>query len=273
MPQWHKKPGNEAPETTVDVTASEGTTMASHNELEARSHSGKLARGVFAALLLVLPLAAAPCFARPAQQGQRPRFENNQQPHLGTWLQRHGNLSPEQQERALQSEPGFNRLPPETQQKLLDRLRQINQMPPNQRQRTVDRIEAMEHLSPQMRQQVRASVQEFHALPEDRQRLMKKAFRDLREYPPEQRAGDDELRPVSGSVHAAGAQHSGQHSCRRALPSRSTAQGWITGCNTGTREALGQSGSEIPRDDMLQVASGNHLIYERLPGGAARHSA
>jgi YesN/AraC family two-component response regulator len=161
--------------------------MARHNELEARSHRGKLARCVFAALLLVLPVVAAPCFARPAQQAPRPRFENNQQAHLGTWLQRHQNLSPDQQERALQSEPGFKGLPPETQQKLLDRLRQINRMPPNQRQRTVDRIEAMEHLSPAMRQQVRASVQEFRSLPADRQRLMKKAFRDLREYPPEQR--------------------------------------------------------------------------------------
>jgi hypothetical protein len=45
----------------------------------------------------------------------------------------------------------------------------------------------LEHLSPEMRQQVRASVQEFHTLPVDRQRLMKKALRDLREYPPEQR--------------------------------------------------------------------------------------
>ena len=29
--------------------------------------------------------------------------------------------------------------------------------------------------------------QDFHALPEDRQRMVRKAFRDLREYPPEQR--------------------------------------------------------------------------------------
>jgi hypothetical protein len=162
--------------------------MASRNELEARSHSGKLARRVFTVLLLlVLPLAAATCFARPAMQGPRPRFENNQ-PHLGTWLQRHGNLPPEQQEKALQNEPGFNSLPPETQQKLLNRLRQINQMPPNQRQRTVDHIEALERLTPQMRQQVHTSMQQLHALPEDRQRLVKKAFRDLRAYPPEQRA-------------------------------------------------------------------------------------
>jgi hypothetical protein len=160
--------------------------LASSQQLGLTSRRGKLARGVFAAILLA---AVVPCFARPPQpQMAHPRMENNQQPHLGTWLQRHRNLPPEQQKKALQREPGFNRLPAETQQKLLDRLQQINRMPPKQRQRTVDQIEAMERLSPQKRQQVRASVQEFHALPPDRQRLVKKAIRDLREYPPEQRA-------------------------------------------------------------------------------------
>ena len=161
--------------------------MARHNELGRRSLRGKWARGVFAGLFMVLPLTAAPLFARPMQPGAHARFENNQ-PHLGAWLQRHGNLTPEQQQKAMQNEPGFSRLPPETQQKLLDRLRQINRMPPNMRQRTVDRIEAMESLSPQMRQQVRLSIVQFRTLPEDRQRLVKKALRDLKEYPPEQRA-------------------------------------------------------------------------------------
>jgi hypothetical protein len=161
--------------------------MARHNELAATSLFGKLARGVFAALLLVLLLVADPCFARPAPQAGHPRFENNQQPHLGAWLQRHGNLSPEEQERALRNEPGFSRLNPETQMRLIERLRQLNRMPPPQRQRQVDRIEALEHLTPQRRQQVRTSFQDFHALPIDRQRMMRKAFRDLREYPPEQR--------------------------------------------------------------------------------------
>ena len=163
--------------------------MARHNELETTSLRGKLARRVLAALLLVLPLAVAPCFAHPAQQqGGHPRFENNQQPHLGTWLQRHQNLTPEQQEKALQSEPGFKRATPRDPAKAAQ--------PPAAAQQNasgtaaavcVDHIEAMEHLTPQMRQQVRASIQEFRTLPPDRQRLMRKAFRDLREYPPEQR--------------------------------------------------------------------------------------
>ena len=164
--------------------------MVSGQQLVITSRIGKRARSLFATLGLAFAVSALPalCFARPGQpQPPRPRFDNNQQAHLGTWLQRHGNLSAQQQERALQGEPGFNRLEPDQQQKLLDRLHQINRMPPDQRQRTVDRIEAMEHLSPQMRQQVRSSVQQFHALPADRQRLVKKAFRDLREYPPEQR--------------------------------------------------------------------------------------
>jgi hypothetical protein len=174
------------PNTTVDVTASEGTNMAIRYELECKPQRGKLARSVFATLLLILPLSVTTCFARPAPQALRPRFENNQA-HLGAWLQRHGNLTSQQQERALQSEPGFNRLPAETQQKLMNRLQQLNRMPPNQRQRTIDHIEALERLTPQMRQQVRGSFQDFHALPEDRQRMVRKAFRDLREYPPEQR--------------------------------------------------------------------------------------
>ena len=94
--------------------------MESRKKLEWTSRTGKLARSLFAALLLAL---AVPCFARPGPpQAAHPRFENNQQQHLGTWLQRHGSLPPERQEKALQNEPGFKSLAPETQQKLLDRL-------------------------------------------------------------------------------------------------------------------------------------------------------
>jgi hypothetical protein len=152
------------------------------------SHSGKRVHRVYSLLLLFSFYTAAPaiCFARTNSQTTRPRFENNQ-PHLGEWLQRHEELSPEDQKKALAAEPGFDHLPQETRQKLLNRLQQISRMPPRQRQRTLDRIEALEHLTPQRREQVCASFQDFRTLAEDRQRMVKKAFRDLREYPPEQR--------------------------------------------------------------------------------------
>jgi Protein of unknown function (DUF3106) len=152
------------------------------------SPSRKRVHSVYSLLLLFSFYAAAPaiCSARPNSQTTRPRFENNQ-PHLGEWLQRHEELSPEDQKKAFAAEPGFDQLPQETRQKLLNRLQQISRMPPRQRQRTLDRIEALEHLTPQRREQVRASFQDFRTLAEDRQRMVKKAFRDLREYPPEQR--------------------------------------------------------------------------------------
>jgi hypothetical protein len=169
--------------STINI---QDTTMASGTERI--SHSRKLVPSVYLLLLLFSLFApsAAICFARPNSQTTRPRFENSQ-PHLGEWLQRHEELSPEDQEKALATEPGFDRLPQESRQRLLNRLRQIGRMPPRQRQRTVDRIEALEHLTPQRREQVRVSFQDFRTLAEDRQRMVKKAFRDLREYPPEQR--------------------------------------------------------------------------------------
>jgi Protein of unknown function (DUF3106) len=96
-------------------------------------------------------------------------------------------MSLPEQERALQNEPGFNRLAPQTQHQLVDRLRQIDSMPAEQRERTLGRIEALERLSPQMRQQVSASAEAIRTLPAERQRMVKKAFRDLRDDPPEQR--------------------------------------------------------------------------------------
>jgi hypothetical protein len=140
------------------------------------------------------PGQAPPAGARPPAYGPqrnpqaRQPYEGNQRAqHLGAWLQQHGNLSPAEQERALQNEPGFDRLPPQTQHQLVDRLRQIDSMPPDQRQRTLDRIETVERLSPEMRQQVRASISQMGTLPADRQRMVKKAFRDLRDFPPDQR--------------------------------------------------------------------------------------
>lgn len=114
----------------------------------------------------------------------------SQQPdreHLGEWLRQHQDMSFAAQERALRSEPGFNRLPPARQQRLLERLQQLDAMPPMQRTRTLERLETWERLSPEQRQQVRIGIQQVHQMPFYRQEMIHRAVRDLSEFPPGQR--------------------------------------------------------------------------------------
>ncbi len=122
--------------------------------------------------------------ARPAQKP--PQTQQNRE-HLAEWMDRHSNLPLEQQQRALQNEPGFHDLPLQTQQRMLDRLSRLNNMPPDQRRRILERNEALEHLTPPQRQQVRGAMQQLGALPTDRRRVVARAFRDLRDMPPSQR--------------------------------------------------------------------------------------
>ena len=107
--------------------------------------------------------------------------------HLQQWMQRHDQLNTQQQQRALQHEPGFNQLPQETQQRMLNRLDRLNSMPPQQRARVLQRSEQMERLSPDQRGQVRSAMGQLGALPQDRRRVVARSFRELRNLPPQQR--------------------------------------------------------------------------------------
>lgn len=132
---------------------------------------------------------ARPAMNAPRQvQGQRQNApKGNNQEHLPQWMARHSNLSPADQQKALEKEPGFRDLPPETQQAMRNRLAQLNNMTPEQRRRMLDRTEAMEHLTPPQRQQVRGALEQYRSLPEDRRRLVARAFKGLREMPEPQR--------------------------------------------------------------------------------------
>ncbi|SEC41270.1 DUF3106 domain-containing protein [Terriglobus roseus] len=125
-------------------------------------------------------------FIGPVQQGgqagQPVRGE-----HLGQWMQQHSNLNPQQQQRALQNEPGFNRLAPQQQNQVMNRLNRLNTMPQQQRERVIQRAETMEHMSPQQRGNVRSAMGQLGALPEDRRRMVARSFRDLRQMPVQQR--------------------------------------------------------------------------------------
>ncbi len=129
--------------------------------------------------------AAPPRQASPPRPNQRPPAQK--QDHLPQWMERHSNLTPEQQQKELENLPGFHDLPPQSQQRLRNQLTQLNSMPPEQRRRMLERNEAIEHLNPAQKQQFRSAVGEFNSLPIDRRRLVARAFRDLREMPPQQR--------------------------------------------------------------------------------------
>jgi len=129
------------------------------------------------------PPVNAPHPAQGAKQiGPKPNQE-----HLAQWMDRHSSLPLADQQRALESEPGFRDLPPQTQQRMRDRLTQLNSMTPEQRQRILEHTEQMEHLTPPQRQQVRGALEQYRGLPEDRRRMVARAFRDLREMPQPQR--------------------------------------------------------------------------------------
>lgn len=107
--------------------------------------------------------------------------------HLGQWMQQHGNLSSQQQQRALENEPGFKQLPPQTQQRMMQRLNRLNSMPEQQRERVISRNEFLEQMTPQQRGAVRSAMGQLGTMPLDRRHMVQMSFRELRSMPPEER--------------------------------------------------------------------------------------
>jgi hypothetical protein len=102
-------------------------------------------------------------------------------------MQQHSSLTPEQQQRALENEPGFRSLPPGTQQNVMSRLNRLNTMPEQQRERVIQRNEFMERMTPDQRGNVRNAMGQLGSLPIDRRRMVSRSFRELRNMPPQDR--------------------------------------------------------------------------------------
>jgi hypothetical protein len=137
----------------------------------------------------VAPQSAPPRpIPTPQQHVSRPQATAPQQRgHAGDWLRRYKDLPPDEQERALQSDPAFRRLTPQQQQHRLQQLREFSNLPPEQQLRMLNRMETWEHLTPEQKQQARQIFGQMRQLPPDRQRMVRTAVRDLRAMPPDQR--------------------------------------------------------------------------------------
>lgn len=149
---------------------------------------------------VALLLMAAPVWAQtrlapqvetpPPRQAIRPpestsRVEREE--HLERWMESHSNMSLAEQQRALQSEPGFRELPSQVQQNRLNMLARLYYMNPKQRNRILNRTEALERMAPAQRQEWRDAVQRLNTIPPGRKRVIAGAILTLREMPPEQR--------------------------------------------------------------------------------------
>jgi hypothetical protein len=147
---------------------------------------------VAAAALAMAAVLVSPCPAQRDNFRLAPERVQNRQPHpwhghAGDWLRHYRSLSPAEQERALQSDPGFRRLSPQQQQLLRQRLQHFNSLPREQQERMLSRMETWEHLTPGQKQQARELFGRMQQLPQDRRRMVMTAVRDLRAMPPDQR--------------------------------------------------------------------------------------
>jgi len=107
--------------------------------------------------------------------------------HTGNWLGQYRNITRDQQEHALESDPQFRKLPPQRQQQLRQRLDHFNSLQPQQQQRIVNRMDTWEHLTPQQKQTARGLYQQMQKLPPGRRDMVENAIHDLRQMPPDQR--------------------------------------------------------------------------------------
>lgn len=173
------------------------TTMKAHLPSRLRVGAALLLLSVAVPALALQHKSAPPPAVKQYRPEPRPqirpeaatgnRVGQNQEPHLKQWIENHRNLSPTEQQRQLENEPGFRELPPQTQQRYRDELNRLNNMPPQQRDRMLERNEQLERLSPAQRQEWRGAVQQLNGLPGDRKRLVARSILDLRIMPPGQR--------------------------------------------------------------------------------------
>ncbi len=137
------------------------------------------------------PVERRPPQPQPRAEGKSsggftPRSGENQQ-HLAQWMQSHQNMPLEEQQRALENEPGFHQLNPEVQARMHQQIARLNGMTPERRQLAMARTEWMEHLAPEQRLQVHSALSSLGQLPPDRRRFVARTFNALRNVPDAQR--------------------------------------------------------------------------------------
>jgi Protein of unknown function (DUF3106) len=143
---------------------------------------------MLAACLLSVPAMAQGGGAR--RGGNAPQGHPNRVgpgPHFGDWLRKNLNTPPEQQQKALENDPKFQKLPPDRQERLKQRLQEFKSLPPDQQQKILDRMEKWEHMTPQQHQQARALFDRMRGMPDERRNSIRQQMHAFTMMAPDQR--------------------------------------------------------------------------------------
>ena len=125
-----------------------------------------------------------------ASHGGEPRLGPGGEPgkpRPGEWLSRLKDMNLADQQKALNSDPEFQKLPPEQKQKLHERLQEFNNLRPEQKEQLIQRMKQWDKLSPQQQEQARGLQEKLRNVPDDRRKMMQTALRNLRQMDPEER--------------------------------------------------------------------------------------
>lgn len=125
----------------------------------------------------------------PAATGSPNGVENARSAQLpGTWTQRLGQMSPQQQAHFLQNNERFKSLPPEKQQQIRQNLQNYNRLSPTERNALKDRQATWERMSPEQRNYVQHTLlPKWQQMSPDRKQAVNDRLHTLQGMSPEDR--------------------------------------------------------------------------------------
>ncbi|HUQ49727.1 MAG TPA: DUF3106 domain-containing protein [Terriglobales bacterium] len=124
---------------------------------------------------------------RRGRDQEMPGGRHGNSPRAGDWLRQYKDVPVNEQEKALTSDPNFQRLPGDRQEKLRDRLRQFNSLSPEMKDRLLDRMAKYESMTPQERERLQRIQEGMRHLPDDRRKKVRQGFRKIKGLPADQR--------------------------------------------------------------------------------------
>jgi len=106
----------------------------------------------------------------------------------GPWVQRLGQMSPQEQEHFLQNNERFRSLPPERQQQIRQNLQKYNNLSPTERGALKDRAATWQRMSPEQRQYVqRTLLPKWQQMSPDRKQVVTGRLHTLQQMSPADR--------------------------------------------------------------------------------------